>query len=69
MGVGPLNHYLLALEEFEPLGLNTKTINLLVKHKIFTLQDLGRISESEIAKMNGIGPATCLYLKEHLRSD
>jgi DNA-directed RNA polymerase alpha subunit len=64
-----MNRYLMALEEFRPLGLNTRTINILVSQQIFTVAHLGQLTEQEVAKIPGIGSTTLRQLRKYVRQD
>ena len=64
-----MNRYLAALEEFRPIGVDTRTMNILLSHKIFSVADLGAFTEEQLGQLPGIGPKTIARLKSHLRGN
>jgi hypothetical protein len=61
-----MSNYRNAEREFRPLGFTTRTINALCNAGIYTLQDLGRLTERDVARFSGLGPASISQLRIYL---
>jgi hypothetical protein len=53
---------------FRPLGCSSRMINALCRQGIYNLADLSRVTEWELARWPGIGPASLSQLKIYLRT-
>ena len=55
-----------AESEFRPLGISTRAINALAANGVYTRRELGRVTERDLSRMPGIGPAALKLLRPYL---
>jgi hypothetical protein len=62
-----VEQFQVAREEFRRLGFGPRIINALIVRKIYTVRDLERVSEDDLAQLPGIGPGALQTVRPYLR--
>jgi hypothetical protein len=64
-----MGNYQTAEREFRSLGLDTRTINILVGRNIHSLSELAELTEWDLSVMPGIGPKAFSQLKNYVQKN
>jgi hypothetical protein len=62
-----VEQFQVAREEFRRLGFGPRVINALIVRKIYSVRDLERVSEEDLAQLPGIGPGALQTVRPYLR--